>query len=389
MKKDIIYWSPCLNPVGTLKSTINSAKGLSKYTNKEEYTVTLINVCGEWNEHKNDLREHKINIIDLTFNYFAFLPKHGYFGSRLSYIIIILFSFIPLFKFLFRTKPDFFIAHLITSLPIIIFNIFNLKTKLILRISGFPKLNFIRKLFWQKSANNIFRVTCPSRQLLQKLAETRIFNISKMSFLPDAIINYKDFKSDINKKIELNVFNTTKKIILAAGRLTKQKNFSFLINEFSQFSKTNNDYILIILGEGEEKKKLNKLILENKMNNKVFIPGKVSGIYKFMKKSDVFVLSSLWEEVGFVIVEAALSNLFVISSDCPNGPSEFLSEGRGGILFKNNRMNALSNAFQKYCNLKEKNKYLSTSKKNALQYTKYRHYLKLKNILTNFSTSIK
>ena len=177
--------------------------------------------------------------------------------------------------------------------------------------------------------------------------------------------------------------------MLAAGRLTKQKNFSFLINEFSQFSKINKDYILVILGEGEERKKLSKLILKNKMNNKIFIPGKVSGIYKYMKKSDVFILSSLWEEVGFVIVEAALSNLFVISSDCPNGPSEFLSEGRGGILFKNNRMNALSDALKRYCNLKEKNKYLFISKKNSLQYTKYRHFLKLKDVLTNFKMSIK
>ncbi len=47
-----------------------------------------------------------------------------------------------------------------------------------------------------------------------------------------------------------------------------------------------------------------------------------------------FVLSSKWEEVGFVIVEAAISNLFVISSDCPNGPSEFLNYGNNGILFK-------------------------------------------------------
>ena len=77
---------------------------------------------------------------------------------------------------------------------------------------------------------------------------------------------------------------------MAAGRLTKQKNFSFLINEFSQFSKINNDYILIILGEGEEKKKLNKLILENKMNNKIFIPGKVNGIYKYMKKIRCFCI---------------------------------------------------------------------------------------------------
>ena len=204
-----------------------------------------------------------------------------------------------------------------------------------------------------------------------------------MSFLPDAIISYEDFKSDVSKKIELNIFKTQKKIILAAGRLTKQKNFSFLINEFSEFSKKNQNYILIILGEGEERKNLNKLIFKNKMNNRIFIPGKVSGIYKYMKKSDVFVLSSLWEEVGFVIVEAALSNLFVISSNCPNGPSEFLSEGRGGILFENNRTHALSEAFKQYCSLEEKNKYLSISKKNVFKYTKYRHYLKLKKILRN------
>ena len=53
-----------------------------------------------------------------------------------------------------------------------------------------------------------------------------------------------------------------------------------------------------------------------------------------MRNSTVFVLSSLWEEVGFVIVEAALCNSFVISSDCPNGPKEFLDNGKRGILFR-------------------------------------------------------
>ena len=55
-----------------------------------------------------------------------------------------------------------------------------------------------------------------------------------------------------------------------------------------------------------------------------------------MKNSEIFILSSLWEEVGFVIVEAAMCNTFVISSDCPNGPKEFLNNGENGILFKNN-----------------------------------------------------
>jgi glycosyltransferase involved in cell wall biosynthesis len=381
MKKNIVYWSPCLNPVGTLKSTINSAQSLSKYGNQDEYKITLINACGEWDNYKNHLKNNNINVVDLSFSYFNFLPKHGYLKSRFSYIIIVVFSFIPLLKFLLKFKPDLLIAHLITSLPIIIFNLFSLKTKLILRISGFPQLNFFRKLFWQKSANSIFHVTCPSIELMKKLTEMKVFNISKMSFLPDAIIDYSDFKNDIMKDVELDVFNKKKKIILAAGRLTKQKNFSFLINEFSEFSKINMDYILIILGDGEEKKKLNELILKNNMTDKILMPGKVDGIYKYMKKSDVFILSSLWEEVGFVIVEAAVSNLFVISSDCPNGPSEFLSHGEGGILFKNNNKGALRDALKKYYNLRKKKKYLLISKKKALQYTKYRHFLKIKNLL--------
>ena len=51
---------------------------------------------------------------------------------------------------------------------------------------------------------------------------------------------------------------------------------------------------------------------------------------------DFFILTSLWEDPGFVILEAALSNTNIISSDCPNGPTEFLNQGKNGILFKNN-----------------------------------------------------
>ncbi len=382
MKKKIVYWSPCLNPVGTLKSTINSAKSLSKY-GKEDYSVTLINVCGEWDKHKNELEDAKINIVNFSFSYFNLLPKHGFFKSRLSYIIIILISFFPLIRFLFKEKPDFLIAHLITSLPILIFNFFNFKTKLILRISGFPRLNFLRKLLWKKSSINISHTTCPSTQLMDKLKNMKIFDNLKISFLPDAIIDYRDFKDDLKKKIEFDVFNKSKKIILAAGRLTKQKNFSYLINEFTHFSKINKDYILVVLGEGEEKMKLDKIVIKNKMQDKIFLPGRVNGIYRYMKKSDVFVLSSLWEEVGFVIVEAALSNLFIVSSNCPNGPSEFLNHGKGGILFENNKSGELTKALAKYCELKDKNHYRYESKKNTLKYTKYRHYLKLKNVLEN------
>ena len=52
MKKKIYYWSPCLNPVGTVKSTINSAVAAVKYS-KNTFDVSIINACGEWDEHRN------------------------------------------------------------------------------------------------------------------------------------------------------------------------------------------------------------------------------------------------------------------------------------------------------------------------------------------------
>ena len=62
------------------------------------------------------------------------------------------------------------------------------------------------------------------------------------------------------------------------------------------------------------------------MKDKVILEGQVANVFKYFKYGELFILSSLWEEVGFVIVEAAMSNLFVISSNCPNGPPSFLME---------------------------------------------------------------
>ena len=78
MKKKIIYWSPCLNPVGTIKSTINSAVSLSKYS--KDYEVTIINACGEWDKFVEDLENNSVNVIKLNFSYFKFLPKRA--GER-------------------------------------------------------------------------------------------------------------------------------------------------------------------------------------------------------------------------------------------------------------------------------------------------------------------
>ena len=112
--------------------------------------------------------------------------------------------------------------------------------------------------------------------------------------------------------------------------------------------------------------------------------GHTNNVYQYFKKGDAFILSSLWEEVGFVIVEAALSNLFIISSNCPNGPSEFLNYGKNGILFENNKHGKLAESLNSFSKLVELNKHKIAIKKNAKIYTKFRHFLKLKNILNDY-----
>ena len=146
MMNEIYYWSPCLNKIGTYWSTMNSAISLARYSNKK-LTVKILNICGEWDTQKNFLEQNNVEIINLGPNYFKFLPKNGFFQSRISYFLIFLFSFFPLLIFLKNKKPDFIIVHLITSLPILLFSLFTFKTKVILRISGLPKLNIFRKTF--------------------------------------------------------------------------------------------------------------------------------------------------------------------------------------------------------------------------------------------------
>ena len=118
-------------------------------------------------------------------------------------------------------------------------------------------------------------------------------------------------------------------------------------------------------------------------SNNIFILSKINNAYPFMKKAKALILPSLWEEVGFVIVEAAFSNLFVISSDCPNGPKEFLENGNAGYLFKSNAPSELKNKIKNFVNEeKDLKRFKLKAKKNSSNYTLFRHHLSLKKILS-------
>jgi len=377
--KNVYYWSPCLTKVGTYKSTINSAISLAKYSNKQ-YSVKIINSCGEWDSQGELFKQNKIELINLGLKYYKFLPKTGFFQSRFSYTIIFILSFFPLMRLILKEKPHFLIIHLLTILPLFIDLLKKNKTKIVLRISGFPKLNFLRRTIWKVSSKNIFKITCPSEELKKQIILKKIFLEDKISFLPDPIIKMNEFRNNFKINRELS-----KKYFISVGRLTKQKNFGYLIEEFSEFIKINSEYNLYIFGDGEDRVKLQNQINQKKINDRIFLKGFSNKINLHMKNAESFILSSLWEDPGFVLVEAAMNNLFIISSNCKNGPSEFLNYGDGGILFESNKKNALLNSLKEFLNFRNSKNYYSKikiAKTNCKKYTLLSHYNLLKsNIL--------
>jgi len=111
--------------------------------------------------------------------------------------------------------------------------------------------------------------------------------------------------------------------------------------------------------------------------------GYQENVYKYLLNSDCFILTSLWEDPGFVLLEAALSNTLIISSNCPNGPNEILSNGQNGFLFQNNNLSDLLNKFDEFKNLSKnelhKKKFLA--KKKAKMFTQFSHFKSLKKII--------
>ena len=135
----IYYWSPFITSVATVEAAIKSAYSINAYS-KNKYTPYIINVAGEWNSYISYLYEKNIRVINLTNSKIIDNKNYsGFIKSRFIYIYIFFIALIPLIKLLKKDPPKFFIAQLITSLPLFVNFFMSFKTYFIMRISGLPK----------------------------------------------------------------------------------------------------------------------------------------------------------------------------------------------------------------------------------------------------------
>jgi glycosyltransferase involved in cell wall biosynthesis len=120
-------------------------------------------------------------------------------------------------------------------------------------------------------------------------------------------------------------------VILAVGRLTEQKDFPTLLRAFARV-RSRRPARLIILGEGEDRSALEALVRELSLGEDVALPGFRGNAMAYMAHSALFVLSSAWEGLPTVLIEALAAGTRVVSTDCPSGPREILQDGRLGDL---------------------------------------------------------
>ena len=378
MKKKIFFWSPFLAPIATPRAVINSAYAFYKYSSN--YECTIINFFGEFSAFKKEVIEKNLKLKTGPFQKLKkYLLFKGKIKSRLSFLIIFILSFFPLKKLLSKEKPDYLIVQLITSLPMILLLLSNYDTKFILRISGIPRVTFFRKLLWKLVLKKFYLITCPTHATMKYIRNLNIVDEKKIKVLYDPIIEIEKIKSNCKQKN----FNEYEDYYLAAGRLTKQKNFLFLCRAFNEFIIKNSSAKLLIAGDGEDKEKIQNYIKKNKLEKNIFLVGHVNNIYPLMLKAKLFILSSLWEDPGFVLIEASFCRTQILTSDCRTGPEELIKHNVNGFVYKSNNIKDFLDKLDEFSKSKITNRIKLNGLKMTKKFTLFNHYKSFVQILNN------
>ena len=130
--------------------------------------------------------------------------------------------------------------------------------------------------------------------------------------------------------------------IVSVGSLSEQKNQMLLIDAFAQIEKKHPNLIMEIYGEGELRKTLQDQIDKYHLENKIFLKGTSKDVLKLIHSAKIFILSSLYEGMPNVLIEAQGLGIPCISSDCPpGGPANIICNHNTGLLFENNDLQSL------------------------------------------------
>jgi glycosyltransferase involved in cell wall biosynthesis len=294
------------------------------------------------------------------------------FGRKMKYLVCLYY----LTKTLLKDKNYLVFSFQANLYSIIVCKILNIK--IIVRANSSPSgwsKGHLKTLIFKKILKLADKIIVNSYDFKDEISKKFLLN-SKCIYNP---LNKEFIKKKSKEKVNLSFFNKKKTIrIITIGRLVDQKDHVTLIKAIN-IIKNKVNLRLLIIGNGKLKNKLQLLIKNYNLHNKIKILNFQKNPFKYLKLSDLFILSSKYEGLPNVLLEAGVLKKFIISSDCSTGPREILKNGRGGLLFKIGDYKDLSNKIIYY----EKNKKKLINKINYTYKSLYRfdYLTNLKNYL--------
>ena len=214
--------------------------------------------------------------------------------------------------------------------------------------AGWSK-NVLKKLIFKFFLKSADQVMANSNDFIKSLKSE--FNVrAKCIYNP---LN----KIEIEKKSKIKTkkfFDKNSKLkIINIGRFVDQKDQITFLKALNLI-KDKIEYEAILIGKGKDENLLRNFITKNNLNNKIKIVNFVKNPYPILNEAEILVLSSKYEGLPNVLLEAQVLKKFIISSDCPTGPREILSNGKGGLLFKVGDFKELANKILYYSRNKKK-----------------------------------
>ena len=257
--------------------------------------------------------------------------------------------------------PKYFIC----ILYLIMFLIVN-KNTLIFALQANLYATLIAKIFGKKI---ITRSNASSEGWSKNVLKKLIYKVF-LRLSDQVIVNSYDFKKELDNKFKINsfvIFNPLNKFeiqkksreklkfnfykkskvkLITVGRLVDQKDQLTLLKAINLIKEKNIQ--LLIIGNGEGEKKLIDYIVKKKLSSVVKIISYKTNPYKYIKKANIFILTSKFEGLPNVLLEAMALKKYIISTNCPTGPREILLNGKGGDLVKIGDYKTLSKKILNY-----------------------------------------
>jgi glycosyltransferase involved in cell wall biosynthesis len=324
MKKNLLIFIPHIGGGGVEKNFFLLSNFLSKKINS--LTVITIN-----KEFKKNL-DKRIHIIS---------PKSDRWKNSHTYMKYLI-CIVLLIKTLLANRQYLILSFQANWYSIIISKLFFVKV--VSRSNTAPEgwsNNKIKKILYKFVLNLADEIIVNSLEFKKSIKKK--FNISSI-----CIYNPIDKDNVIKKSRETLQFNFFKKNelkLINVGRCTDQKNQILILKAIKHL----NDKIplkLLIAGRGEEFKKLKSYIKSNNLKKNIKLLDFIQNPYKYINKADVVILSSNYEGLPNILLEAQCLKKIILSTQCPAGPKEILLSGKAGTFFK---MNDYKDLAKKIC----------------------------------------